>query len=120
MQKKMDEIVAQNPGKASEISPDDPVGVVLGKEHPGSVKAMGLGVVPTTAFKRSTTRLSGMKFNSSSSSTSSPQLQQNVESRLQAMLAYIAGKEGGTIPEELAGLFPGSTQQVKNVQHSSN
>ena len=72
-----------------------------------------MGVVPTIAFKHSTTRLKGMGFGSNGASTSSTHLQQKVvtlESQLQALFAYITLKEGGQIPQELADLFPNSTR----------
>lgn len=36
------------------ISPDDVVGRVLGKEHPGRVRCMGLGPTPTQVFGHAT------------------------------------------------------------------
>jgi len=35
MQEKIDELMLKNPKTASEISPNDPIGVIFGKEHPG-------------------------------------------------------------------------------------
>ena len=74
-----------------------------------------MGVVPTMAFKHTTTRIGGLNLGSSSASTSSPEVQQKLvtmESQLQALCAYIAMKEGGRMPEELAGLFPNLNPQV--------
>nr|XP_025670337.1 glycine-rich cell wall structural protein 1-like [Arachis hypogaea] len=38
---------------------------VLEKEHPGRVRGLGMGVVPTVAFKNNTTRISQMSLGSS-------------------------------------------------------
>ncbi|MED6205439.1 hypothetical protein PIB30_017664 [Stylosanthes scabra] len=38
-------------------SPLDALGVVLGKEHLGRVRGLGMGIVPTVAFKNNTTRI---------------------------------------------------------------
>ncbi|XP_072087330.1 uncharacterized protein [Arachis hypogaea] len=98
-------------------SPLDALGVVLGKEHPGRVRGLGMGAVPTIAFKNNTTRISQMNLGSSNdagtSSTCGPNVQEEldtVKAQLQALVSYIASKEGGKIPVELAGMFP--TQQI--------
>nr|XP_025685484.1 uncharacterized protein LOC112786309 [Arachis hypogaea] len=98
-------------------SPLDALGVVLGKEHPGRVRGLGMGAVPTVAFKNNTTRISQMNLGSSNdagtSSTCSPNVQEEldtVKAQLQALVSYITSKEGGKIPVELAGMFP--TRQI--------
>ncbi|XLU45404.1 hypothetical protein S245_040218, partial [Arachis hypogaea] len=98
-------------------SPLDALGVVLGKEHPGRVRGLGMGVVPTVAFKNNTTRISQMNLGSSNdagtSTTCGPNVQEEldtVKAQLQALVSYIASKEGGKIPVELARMFP--TQQI--------
>lgn len=93
-------------------------GLEASSEFPGHVQGLGLGVVPTIAFKHTTTRHSGMRFDSSSGCTLLGDLQQKVikmESQMQALIAYICAKEGGRIPKELASLFPNSTQQVHHL-----
>ncbi|KAL4289270.1 hypothetical protein AHAS_Ahas19G0369400 [Arachis hypogaea] len=87
-------------------SPLDALGVVLGKEHPGRVRGLGMEVVPTVAFKNNTTRISQMNLGSSNdagtSSTCGPNVQEEldtVKAQLQALLvSYIASKKGGKIP----------------------
>ncbi|RYR09995.1 uncharacterized protein [Arachis hypogaea] len=98
-------------------SPLDALGVVLGKEHPGRVRGLGVGAVPTVAFKNNTTRISQMNLGSSNdagtSTTCGPNVQEEldtVKAQLQALVSYIASKEGGKIPVELARMFP--TQQI--------
>nr|XP_029146564.1 uncharacterized protein LOC112727454 isoform X2 [Arachis hypogaea] len=98
-------------------SPLDALGVVLGKEHPGRVRGLGMGAVPTVAFKNNTTRISQMNLGSSNdagtSTTCGPNVQEEldtVKAQLQALVSYIASKEGGKIPVELARMFP--TQQI--------
>lgn len=58
-----------------------------------------------------------MNFGSSSSNvgTTSSDMEKKMktmESQMQVLITYISAKEGDTIPEELAGLFPNFTQQV--------
>ncbi|KAL4344595.1 hypothetical protein AHAS_Ahas11G0194100 [Arachis hypogaea] len=80
----------------------------------------GIGAVPTIAFKNNTTRISQMNLGSSNdagtSSTCGPNVQEEldtVKEQLQALVSYIASKEGGQIPIQLAGMFP--TQQVSQI-----
>ncbi|XP_025625829.2 uncharacterized protein [Arachis hypogaea] len=98
-------------------SPLDALGVVLGKEHPGRVRGLGMGAVPTVAFKNNTTRISQMNLGSSNDASTSSTCGSNVQkeldtvkAQLQALVSYIAFKEGGKIPVELARMFP--TQQI--------
>ncbi|RYQ92377.1 hypothetical protein Ahy_B09g098591 isoform C [Arachis hypogaea] len=81
------------------------------------LQGLGMGDVPTIAFKNNTTRISQMNLGSSNdvgtSSTCGPNVQEEldaVKAQLQALVSYIASKEGGKIPIQLAGMFP--TQQV--------
>ncbi|XLS70850.1 hypothetical protein HN51_027715, partial [Arachis hypogaea] len=108
---------SQQPMKLTVNSPLDALGVVFGKEHPGRVRGLGMGAIPTIAFKNNTTRISQMNLGSSNdvgtSSTCGPNVQEEldtVKAQLQALVSYIASKEGGKIPIQLAGMFP--TQQV--------
>ncbi|KAL2337251.1 hypothetical protein Fmac_011697 [Flemingia macrophylla] len=98
---KIDEILSQNPENISEISPNDAIGVIFGKEHPGRVRGLGLGACPTIAFKNSTTRLGGINVDSSSANTSNMEEKMvnmatelaTVKSQVQTLLSYIALKE---------------------------
>ncbi|KAL4315731.1 hypothetical protein AHAS_Ahas15G0214400 [Arachis hypogaea] len=83
-----------------------------------------MGAVPTIAFKNNTTRISQMNLGSSNdvdtSSTCGPNVQEEldtVKAQLQALVSYIASKEGGKILIQLAGMFP--TQQVSQVHSYS-
>ncbi|RYR41429.1 hypothetical protein Ahy_A08g037817 [Arachis hypogaea] len=107
--------------KSTVNSPFNALGVVFGKKHPGRVRGLGMGVIPTVAFKNNTTRISQMNLGSSNdadtSSTCGPNVQEEldtVKAQLQALVSYIASKEGGKIPMELAGMFP--TQQISQIQ----
>ncbi|XP_068475821.1 uncharacterized protein [Phaseolus vulgaris] len=98
---KIDELMLENPETASHISPNDPVGVIFGKEHPGRVRGLSYGACPTLAFRKSTTRVSNMN-NGSSSGGSSTNVEEKVEkmatelavvrSQMHTMLAYIASR----------------------------
>ncbi|XP_058758963.1 uncharacterized protein LOC131632196 isoform X1 [Vicia villosa] len=113
---KIDTHINQNHEAASEISPNDVVANIFGRDHPGRVRAMGLGVVPTIAFKHTTTRLHGMEFGSSSGSNSLvEQKLAAVTAQLNAVIGYISAKEGGTLPKELAALFPNQTQKISDI-----
>jgi len=52
----------KNPEIASDISPNDPVGIIFGTEHLGRLRGLSRGAYATLAFKQSTIRLSGMNF----------------------------------------------------------
>ncbi|KAI5433337.1 hypothetical protein KIW84_020571 [Lathyrus oleraceus] len=77
---------------------------------------MGMEVVPTTAFKHTTTRLSGMDFGSSSGSSSLvEQRLASVTALLEVVVGYISAKEGGTLPTELAVVLVNQTQQASEA-----
>nr|XP_025677625.1 uncharacterized protein LOC112777466 isoform X2 [Arachis hypogaea] len=112
-----------------EVSPNDAVGKVLGPEHSGRVRCMGMGAAPTNTFRNVRSRLNGMTISTNSAGSSSPTtaaiLQEKInnlesdlhnsqqevislESKLQQSFdnvkAYLMMKEGG-IPEALVGFF---------------
>ncbi|XP_070048455.1 uncharacterized protein [Nicotiana tomentosiformis] len=97
-----------------EVSPNDVIGKMLGVEHSGRVRCMGMGASPSNTFGNTKGRLSDPSVSSSSYGTSSAtytHLQQKlmrVESQLEgtltALKAYVMSKEG-LVPEEFAGLF---------------
>ncbi|KAK6796204.1 hypothetical protein RDI58_003905 [Solanum bulbocastanum] len=94
----------------SQISPNDVVGKVLGKEHSGRVRCLGLGVVPSKVFKQVRSRFGGASASSSKGSCSS-QCQENHNQKMNAhnqmmnvFKAYMIMKEG-MIPEQFAGFF---------------
>lgn len=41
-----------NSKNASDISLEDPIGVIFGKEHPGRVRGLSYGACPSLAFKK--------------------------------------------------------------------
>ena len=100
----------------SVASPNDAVGRVLGPEHSGRVRCMGIGAAPTNTFRNTRLRLSNLSNSSASSSYSTNwqekfvQLESQVQGTMNALKAYMISKEG-RIPEELAGFF-GSHPQV--------
>ena len=53
----------------SQVSPNDVVGRVLGPEHSGRVRYMGLGTAPTNSFRNTRFRLSDLSIASSSAAT---------------------------------------------------
>ncbi|XP_020976920.1 uncharacterized protein LOC107637853 isoform X3 [Arachis ipaensis] len=112
-----------------EVSPNDAFGKVLGHEHSGRVRCMGMGAAPTNTFRNVRSRLNGVTISTNSAGSSSPTtaaiLQEKInnlesdlhnsqqkvislESKLQQsfdmMKAYLMMKEGG-IPEALVGFF---------------
>ncbi|KAK6791962.1 hypothetical protein RDI58_011043 [Solanum bulbocastanum] len=94
----------------SQISPNDVVGKVLGKEHSGRVRCLGLGVVPSKVFKQVRPCFGGASASSSEGSCSS-QFQENHNQMMNAhnqtmnaFKAYMIMKEG-MIPEQFAGFF---------------
>ena len=99
--KKIDEIMLTNPKIASDISPKNPIGIIFGKEHPGWVRGLSYGACPSLAFKESTTRLSGMNYASSSSTSSNVEDKvikmetefATVKNQMNTLLAYIASRK---------------------------
>ncbi|KAG5629525.1 hypothetical protein H5410_001242 [Solanum commersonii] len=94
----------------SQISPNDVVGKVLGKEHSERVRCLGLGVVTSEVFKQVRLHFGGASASSSEGSCSS-QCQENHNQMMNAhnqmmnaFKAYMIMKEG-MIPEQFAGFF---------------
>ena len=98
----------------SEVSPLDVVGRVLGLEHSGRVRCMGLGAVPSNTFRN--TRLRAFSLSSSSSGVAFPssnQWQEKYNNLESAFKAYMIMKEE-RIPEELASYFTPDQTHVSN------
>ncbi|WMV50939.1 hypothetical protein MTR67_044324 [Solanum verrucosum] len=87
----------------SQILPNDVVGKVLGKEHSGRVRCLGLGVVPSKVFKQVRPHFGGASASSSEGSCSS-QCQENHNQMMNAFKAYMIMKKG-MIPEQFMGFF---------------
>ncbi|XP_060211277.1 uncharacterized protein LOC132638401 [Lycium barbarum] len=121
--------MTQSTTDGSEISPNDAVGKVLGKEHSGRVRCLGLGVVPSRAFKQTRPRYSDLNASSYNNGSCSSQWQEKYNQMLSAhnksqdslnflmnahteMMSafkmYMIRKEG-RIPEEFAGIFVSTT-----------
>ncbi|KAH1197982.1 hypothetical protein GmHk_18G051633 [Glycine max] len=105
----------------SKVSPLDVVGRVLGLEHSGRVRCMGLGVVPSNTFRNTRLRASSMSSSSSGVAfPSSNQWQEKYNNLESAFKAYMIMKEG-RIPEELASYFtpdqthPNDAPSVANI-----
>ncbi|KOM44166.1 hypothetical protein LR48_Vigan05g177100 [Vigna angularis] len=115
--------LSQSSADESQISPHDVVGRVLGPEHSGRVRCMGLGAAPTNSFRNTRMRLSDLSIGSSGTTTSSTssnkweQKYMNLESQVQttlgALKAYMIMKEG-KIPDELATFFNPQPQQARD------
>jgi len=52
LQEKIDDLMLKNPKTASDISPNDPVGVIFGKEPPGRVRGMSLELILLLFLRR--------------------------------------------------------------------
>ncbi|XLR25917.1 hypothetical protein S83_053817, partial [Arachis hypogaea] len=112
-----------------EVSPNNVVDKVLGPEHFGRVRCMGMGAAPTNTFKNVRSRLNEMTISTNSAGSFSPttavilqkkiynlesdlhnsqQKVTSLESKLQQsfdmMKAYLMMKKGG-ISEALIGFF---------------
>ncbi|XP_075108996.1 uncharacterized protein LOC142180811 [Nicotiana tabacum] len=98
-------VLSQSTMDESQISPNDAIDKVLGKEHSGSVRVrcLGFGHVSSRVFKQVRPRFGGTSVSSSEGSCSS-QCQQNHNQMMNALKAYMIMKEG-TIPEQFAGFF---------------
>ncbi|KAK2392126.1 hypothetical protein QL285_065519 [Trifolium repens] len=109
----IEEGLAQSTNNESEVSPNDIVGRVLGPEHSGRVRCMGMGAAPTGVFRNTRLRISDLSHspsNVAASSSSNPwqerciQLESQVQTTVSALKAYVIMKEG-KIPDNLAGFF---------------
>ncbi|XP_019255521.1 PREDICTED: uncharacterized protein LOC109234124 isoform X1 [Nicotiana attenuata] len=60
--------LSQSTVDESEVSPNDAVGKVLGKEHSGRVRCLGLGAIPSKVFKHARPHFCGMNASSSDAS----------------------------------------------------
>ncbi|OIT20161.1 hypothetical protein A4A49_52551 [Nicotiana attenuata] len=103
----IEEIRSERAESLDEPSPNDALGIVFGPEHPGRVRGLGLGVVPTIAFKQTSARYRRGYVGSSSSTSPTPKWQQEmtyVKSKLNALISLYE-RNIGNIPEEFAHLF---------------
>ncbi|KAJ4836830.1 hypothetical protein Tsubulata_018355 [Turnera subulata] len=50
LQKKIEQAMSQSTVDESIVSPNDVVGKVLGKEHSGRVRCLGLGATPSNTY----------------------------------------------------------------------
>ncbi|RDY06304.1 hypothetical protein CR513_09722, partial [Mucuna pruriens] len=106
---------------STEISSNDSLSKVLGKDHVGRVRCLGLGGLHSVAFQ-STTRFSGVGCIFSNSNSAEKEIisislkdklassEESVKTLKNVMLAYIQMKEG-YIPTKLEAMF-GSTSNV--------
>ncbi|XP_009798720.2 uncharacterized protein [Nicotiana sylvestris] len=114
---KIELVLCQSTVDESEVSPNDAVGKVLGKEHSERVRSLGLGVVLSKVFKHARPRFGGMNASSSDASclnhcqenynkllNAHNQSQENYKQMMNAFKAYMIMKEG-TIPEQFAEFF---------------
>ncbi|OIT00770.1 hypothetical protein A4A49_33863 [Nicotiana attenuata] len=104
---RIEEIRSERAESLDEPSPNDALGIVFGPEHPGRVRGLGLGVVPTVAFKQTSARYRRAYVGSSSTTAPTPAWQQamtNVKSKLNALISLYE-RNIGNIPEEFAHLF---------------
>ena len=111
IQEKIQQTLSQSTVDESIISPDDAVGKVLGKEHSGTVRCLGLGVVPTRVFKQARPRFSGMNASSvSCPSNCQENYNKLLNSHIQMMVVFKSYK--GALPEQFVVLFAPTTTMV--------
>ncbi|KAH0698372.1 hypothetical protein KY289_015854 [Solanum tuberosum] len=106
--------MTQGDTNETEVSPNDTIGKMLGAEHSGRVRCIGMGASPSNTFLITKRRLSELSISSSSygaSSTNSTYLHQKVarlesqlEGTLTALKDYMISKDGG-VPEQFSTLF---------------
>ncbi|XP_059275438.1 uncharacterized protein LOC132029998 isoform X2 [Lycium ferocissimum] len=81
---KIEQAMTQSTADESEISPNHAVGKVLGKEHSGRVRCLGLGAVPSRAFKQTRPRYSDLNASSYNNGSCSSQWQEKYNQMLSA------------------------------------
>nr|XP_009797931.1 PREDICTED: uncharacterized protein LOC104244240 [Nicotiana sylvestris] len=129
---KIEPVLSQSTVDESEISPNDTIGKVLGKEHFGRVRCLGLGAVPGRAFRQTRPHYSDLNASSYNNGSCFSQCQKkynqmlNAHNQIQenyremmnintqmmnantqmmnAFKVHMIMKEG-RIPEEFAGIF---------------
>ncbi|XP_072055830.1 uncharacterized protein [Arachis hypogaea] len=85
-----------------EVSPNDAVGKVLGPEHSGRVRCMGMGAAPTNTFRNE--KINNLESDLHNSQQKVTSLESKLHQSFDMMKAYLMMKEGG-IPEALVGFF---------------
>ncbi|KAM3200530.1 hypothetical protein P3L10_032892 [Capsicum annuum] len=107
---KIESALSQSTIDESQVSPNDAVGKVLGQEHSGRVRCLGLGAVPSRVFQQVRPHFGGTSASSSGDSCSFQcrenynQMMNSHNQILSALKAYMIMKER-TIPEQFVGLF---------------
>jgi len=126
LQEKIDELIVKNPEIASSISPNDPVGVIFGKEQSGRVRGLSFEACSTLVFKKTTIKLTGIDY--PSSSAPSPQVEDKVvkmeielatlKEQMNSLLAYIVRRSG--VPEHFAAMASGLVSASNTFCYSIN
>ncbi|XP_070046997.1 uncharacterized protein [Nicotiana tomentosiformis] len=107
---KIELALSQSTIDETQILPNEAIGKVLGKEHSGRVRCLGLGSVPSRVFKQVRPRFGGTSSSSTEGSCSSQcqhnhnQMMNAHNHMMKAFKAYMIMKEG-TILEQFAGFF---------------
>ncbi|XP_070028365.1 uncharacterized protein [Nicotiana sylvestris] len=104
---RIEEIRSDRAESLDEPSPNDALGIVFGREHPVRVRGLGLGVVPTVAFKQTSMRYHRSYVGSSSTTAPTLEWQQemiDVKSKLNALISLYE-RNIGNILEEFAHLL---------------
>ncbi|OIT28526.1 hypothetical protein A4A49_56150, partial [Nicotiana attenuata] len=101
---KIELAVSESTVDESEISPNDDVGKVLGKEHPGRVRCLGLAATPSNTFREINLRLGNIRIVSNNVGCSSSGCQEKYNQLMSTLKAYMIMKEG-SIPEQFAEIF---------------
>ncbi|XP_009790697.1 uncharacterized protein [Nicotiana sylvestris] len=102
-QEKIKLAVSESTVDESEISPNDAAGKVLGKEHPGRVRCLGLGATPSNTFRETNLRPGNIRIVSNNVGCSSG-CQEKYNQLMNTLKAYMIMKEG-SIAEQFAGIF---------------
>ncbi|XP_059283816.1 uncharacterized protein LOC132037333 [Lycium ferocissimum] len=108
--------MSQSTVDESDISPNDVVGKVLGKEHSGRVRCLGLGATPSTHFKQTKPRVGGFRIPSNDAGCSSFGCQDKYDKLLNTLKAYMIMKER-SIPEQFVGIFGSPPTMVKQFAY---
>ncbi|XP_070015431.1 uncharacterized protein [Nicotiana sylvestris] len=103
-------VVIQSATDESEVSPNDAVGKVLGKEHFGRVRCLELGAIPkkynqiVNAHNQSQEKYNRIVNAHNQTQESYAQMMTAHHQMMNAFKTYMIMKEG-TIPEQFAGIF---------------
>ncbi|KAH0661680.1 hypothetical protein KY284_026611 [Solanum tuberosum] len=105
--------MTQGDTNETEVSPNDTIGKIIGAEHSGRVRCMGMGAFPSNTFLNTKRRLSELSISSSSYGRV---FGVPIRGTLTALKDYMISKDG-RVPEQFSTLFSPQPEPVDYENH---